>query len=97
MKENERRKRKSEEEERRRGEKSNGCTISFYNGYFGDSQLVLGEKKLLDATFRGNPLKYPAKYTYVIILVNQIKTLFTWSEGPRSSGISFFCFVSSRA
>ena len=45
MKENERRKRKSEEEDRRRGEKSNGCTISFYNGYFGDSQLVLGEKK----------------------------------------------------
>ena len=41
--------------------------------YFGDSQLVLGEKKLLDATFRGNPLKYPAKYTYIIILANQIK------------------------
>ena len=53
--------------------KCNGCTLSFYNGYFGDSQLVLGEKKLLDATFRGNPLKYPAKYTYIIILVNQIK------------------------
>ena len=26
-----------------------------------------------------------------------IKTLFTWSGGPRSSGVSFFCFVSSRA
>ena len=25
------------------------------------------------------------------------KTLFTWSGGPRSSGVSFFCFVSSRA
>ena len=22
------------------------------------------------------------------------KTLFTWSGGPRSSGVSFFCFVS---
>ena len=42
--------------------KCNGCTLSFYNGYFGDSQLVLGEKKkLLDAKFRGNPIKYPAK------------------------------------
>ena len=25
------------------------------------------------------------------------KTLFTWSGGPRSSGVSFFCFVSPRA
>ena len=25
------------------------------------------------------------------------KTLFTWSEGPRSSGVVFFCFVSPRA
>ena len=30
------RKRKSKEEERRRREKSNGCTLSFYSGYFGD-------------------------------------------------------------
>ena len=36
-KEKERRKRKSEETEKRRREKSNGCTLSFYNGYFGDS------------------------------------------------------------
>ena len=28
-------KRKSEEEERRRGEKSDGCTLSYCNGYFG--------------------------------------------------------------
>ena len=34
-KEKERRKRKNEEEERRRRDKSNGCTLSFYNGYFG--------------------------------------------------------------
>ena len=26
-----------------------------------------------------------------------IKGLFTWSGGPRSSGVSFFCFVSPRA
>ena len=25
------------------------------------------------------------------------KTLFTWSGGPRSSGVGFFCFVSPRA
>ena len=35
-KEKERKKRKSEEEEKRRKEKSNGYTLSFYNGYFGD-------------------------------------------------------------
>ena len=28
---------------------------------------------------------------------NLTKTLFTWSGGPWSSGVSFFCFVSSRA
>ena len=34
-KEKERRKRKNEEEEERsRRDKSNGCTLSFYNGYF---------------------------------------------------------------
>ena len=35
-KEKEREKRKSQEEERRRREKNNGCTLGFYNGYFGD-------------------------------------------------------------
>ena len=35
-KEKERKTRKSQEEERRRREKSNGCTLSFYNSYFGD-------------------------------------------------------------
>ena len=25
------------------------------------------------------------------------KTLFTWSGGPRSSGVTFYCFVSPRA
>ena len=37
-KEKERRKRKSEEEERRRRGKSNGCTLSFYNSYFGEKK-----------------------------------------------------------
>ena len=32
----EKEKRKSEEEGRSRREKSNGCTLSSYNGYFGD-------------------------------------------------------------
>ena len=40
-KEKDRRKRKSEEEGRRRREKSNGCALSFYNGYFG----LFGRKK----------------------------------------------------
>ena len=35
-KEKEREKRKSQKEERRRREKSNGCTLGFQNGYFGD-------------------------------------------------------------
>ena len=37
MKGKERRKRKSEDKENRRGEKSNGCSPGFYNGYFGDT------------------------------------------------------------
>ena len=54
----ERRERKIEEEERRRREKSNGCTLSFYNGYF-------GEKKLLDTIgpFGGNVFKNPVRHT----------------------------------
>ena len=27
------------------------------------------------------------------VLRKVFKTLFTWSGGPRSSGVSFFCFV----
>ena len=37
---------KSEEKERRGRKKSNGCTLSFYHSYFGDS---FWPKKLLDA------------------------------------------------
>ena len=47
-KQKERRKRKSEERERRRREKSNGYTLSFYNGYFG-------------VHFGGNVIKNPAR------------------------------------
>ena len=48
----EKEKRKSEEEGRSRREKSNGCTLSSYNGYF-------AEKKLLDGKgpFSGNVFK----------------------------------------
>ena len=62
MKEKERRKRKSGEEERRRREKSNGCTLSFYNGYFGDSFCT--KKKLLNgrSLFGNNVFKNPARY-----------------------------------
>ena len=36
--------------------------------------------------------------TYDISSIKSVtKTLFTWSGGPRSSGVSFFCFVSPRA
>ena len=31
------------------------------------------------------------------ILIFDVKTLFTWSGGPRFSGVGFFCFVSPRA
>ena len=33
----ERKNRKSEEKETRRGKKNNGCTLSFYVDFFGDS------------------------------------------------------------
>ena len=36
-------------------------------------------------------LDVPFSRTYVF------KTLFTWSGGPRSSGVTFYCFVSPRA
>ena len=56
-KKKEERKRKSYEKEKRRREKSNGCTLSFHNSYF-------GRKKLLDAKgpFGDNVIKNPARY-----------------------------------
>ena len=63
-KEKERRKRESEEKERRRREKSNGCTLGFYNSYFGKVALVFGPKKLLDAKGPSgdNVFKNPARF-----------------------------------
>ena len=60
-KEKERRKRKREEKKSRRREKSNGCTLSFYNSYFGDSAE---KKKLLNAKgpFDNNVFKNSARY-----------------------------------
>ena len=60
-KEKERRKRKREEKKRRRREKSNGCTLSFYNSYFGDFGR---KKKLLKAKgpFDNNVFKNSARY-----------------------------------
>ena len=68
-KEKERRKRKSEEKERRRREKSNGCTLSFENSYFGDTLLIFGRKKLFDAKgpFGDNVIKNAARYIYIYI------------------------------
>ena len=70
-----RRKRKSEEEERRRREKSNGCTLSFYNGkshnrvllwllIMATLEIVFGRKILLDAKglFGGDVSKNRARY-----------------------------------
>ena len=34
---------------------------------------------------------------FELTLRQPFKTLFTWSGGPRSSGVGFFCFVSPRA
>ena len=45
MKEKERRKIKDKEKEMRRRERSHGCTLSFYNGYFGRKKKKRKEKK----------------------------------------------------
>ena len=68
MKEKERRKIKSEEKETRRRERSNGCTLSFYNGYFGWKKKKKKEKKLLDAKgpFGGKNFKNPRRYIFSI-------------------------------
>ena len=62
-KEKQRRKRKSEGKERRRREKSNGCTLIFYNSNF-------GKKKLFDAKgpFGDNVIKNPGRYNSIKIL-----------------------------
>ena len=69
-KEKQGRKRKSEGKERRRREKSNGCTLSFYNSYF-------GKKKLFDAKgpLGDNVIKDLARYNSIRNLL--IKNLLT--------------------
>ena len=57
----------SAEKETRRREKSNGCTLSFYNGYLGRKKTKK-QKKLLDAKgpFGGNAFKNLARYIFYI-------------------------------
>ena len=50
-------KKMSEEEGKRKGEKSKGCTLSFYNGYFGDVLLLDGK-----GPFSGKVFKNLARY-----------------------------------
>ena len=41
---------------------------------------------------------HPVSLQFLLTTIFPVaKTLFTWSGGPRSSGVSFFCFVSPRA
>ena len=62
-KEKERRKRKSKKKERRRRKKSNGCTLSFYNSYFGIKQLFDAK-----GPFGDNVIKNSARYTIMQIM-----------------------------
>ena len=63
MKEKEMRKRKSEEKERRpRREKSNGCTLSFYNSYFGEQFLAEKNCSTQKGPFGNNVIKNTARY-----------------------------------
>ena len=66
MKEKETREINSEEKEMRRRERTNGCTLSFYNGYFGRKKRK--ENKLLDAKgpFAGKVFKNPGSYIFSI-------------------------------
>ena len=61
------RKGKEKKKERGEGNKSNGCTLSFYNSYFRELALVFGRKKLFDAKgpFGDNVIKNAARYVYI--------------------------------
>ena len=63
-----RRKRKSEKEERRRREKSNGCNLSFHNGYFGEKNC-----RTPKGPFGGNVFKNPVRCMCVCMLYMQIR------------------------
>ena len=53
--------------------------------------------------FRGTPLKHSTSLSTMFVYIRvppysrDFEGLFTWSGGPRSSGVGFFCFVSPRA
>ena len=45
----------------------------------------------------GSGKKVNEKTCDIFSIKRVTKTLFTWSGGPWSSGVSYFCFVSPRA
>ena len=75
---------------------------SNYNG-----SLVSFSKEIV--TFALTGVKYSRRRKIIVLCVKKslnehgshsfmlIKGLFTWSGGPRSSGVGFFCFVFPRA
>ena len=64
MKEMERRKRKSAEGERRRSEKKKGCTLSFYNSFFGEKNCWLQK---VHKVFK-NPSRSIDHYVYTTVI-----------------------------
>ena len=52
-------------------------------------------RKTLTPRFTDFVTDFEAKTDCFAVLLN--KTLFTWSRGPRFSGVGFFCFVYPRA
>ena len=65
---------------------ASGLLVFFFN------RRKLSKKKKR----RKRRLRFQFKFMRLIHSANS-KTLFTWSGGPRSSGVGFFCFVSLRA
>ena len=66
-KEKERRTRESEEKERGKREQSNGCTLSFYNSYFGDSfwhKKTVGRKGPSGDNVFKNPARFKLSLLY---------------------------------
>ena len=54
--------RNSEDKEKRRREKSNGCTLSFYNSHFGEQFLAEKNCSTQKGPFGNNVIKNPARY-----------------------------------
>lgn len=59
--------------------KKQWCTLSFYNGYFGDS---FGRKKLPDGRglFGGNVFKNPARALLYQIIISQSRPKYPWRK-----------------